>query len=90
MQPPNERLENIFANAVYMALEARPAYLDAACRNEPALRREVESLLAAHDEAGNLLEPLIAGAVSDDTIPSPASQVEATGDGLLGRDDRPL
>ena len=36
---------------------ARAAYLDIACRDDAALRRRVEALLAAHDGAGRFLEP---------------------------------
>jgi Tol biopolymer transport system component len=36
--------------------EERPAYLAAASISEPDIRREVESLLRAHDEAGDFLQ----------------------------------
>jgi|SRR5579884_303127 len=36
--------------------ERRPAYLDQACGTNHELRREVESLLAAHDQPGSFLE----------------------------------
>ena len=92
MHPPYERLEAIFANAIDMAAEARLAYLDTACRDEPDLRREVESLLAAHDEVGDLLEPLVPGssetpcrAEAEAHVSQPFPQVEAPGAGLLGR-----
>ncbi|GLC26962.1 serine/threonine-protein kinase [Roseisolibacter agri] len=46
------------AEIVGAALEHEPscrvAYLDAACADDPGLRREVESLLAAHDGSGAL------------------------------------
>ena len=38
-----------------VAHEARQAFLDAACRDDRALREEVESLLAAHEDAGDFL-----------------------------------
>ncbi|MBX9580355.1 MAG: hypothetical protein K2X87_08615, partial [Gemmataceae bacterium] len=36
---------------------ARRAFLDRACGGDPALRRGVDELLAAHAEAGSFLEP---------------------------------
>jgi hypothetical protein len=56
MQPPSERLEDIFGHAIALTSpKARSAYLDAVCRDEPELRAEIESLLAAHDRAGDFL-----------------------------------
>jgi serine/threonine protein kinase len=45
---------------------ARPAFLDRACAGDEALRREIDSLLAAHDEAGEFLSlpAVAAGAAS--------------------------
>jgi tetratricopeptide (TPR) repeat protein len=40
----------------------RAAYLDQACAGDAGLRREVESLLAAHDEAGTFLQQPASGA----------------------------
>jgi WD40 repeat protein len=41
----------------------RAAYLDQACANDPALRRRVETLLAAHEQAGSFMEtPVVEGA----------------------------
>jgi len=58
MQPPFERVEDIFANAIAIPQpRARSAYLDEVCRDDAELREEVESLLAAHAAAGDLLEP---------------------------------
>ncbi|MBY0229179.1 MAG: hypothetical protein K2W96_07880, partial [Gemmataceae bacterium] len=35
----------------------RPAYLDRACADDPALRERVEALLRSHREAGRFLDP---------------------------------
>ncbi len=62
MQPPSERLEDIFGNALAMASPgARSAYLNEVCGDDLELRVEIESLLAAHAAAGDLLEPLDLG-----------------------------
>jgi serine/threonine protein kinase/Flp pilus assembly protein TadD len=74
MQPPSERLEDIFGHAIALTSpKARSAYLDAVCRDELELRAEIESLLAAHDRAGDFLEALdleLAHHVSHVTSPS--------------------
>src|SRR5262249_44714354 len=63
---PNE--DSIFGAALEIqSPQERAAYLDRACGGDPALRRRVEQLLAAHGQAGSFL-------------PAPASGVPATGD----------
>ena len=62
--PP--RFKTLFAQALELPPEERGAFLDAACRGEPTLRADVESLLAydsgleiaEHDE-GFLKSPLV-------------------------------
>src|SRR5260370_3871394 len=46
----------IFKAAVKLAPERRAAYLDQTCGVNPELRREVESLLHAHDASGSFLQ----------------------------------
>jgi eukaryotic-like serine/threonine-protein kinase len=50
----------IFKAAVKLSPESRAAYLDQACGSNHALRREVESLLQAHDEPGSFLQGRLA------------------------------
>lgn len=50
-----QRVKDVFHEAAMLEPEARPAFLDAACERDADLRREVESLLAARDEAGAFL-----------------------------------
>jgi eukaryotic-like serine/threonine-protein kinase len=45
-----QEVKKVLAAALERTPEERPAYLDQAC-SEPAMRREVESLLAAHEQA---------------------------------------
>src|SRR5262245_13894145 len=46
----------IFKAAVKLPPEQRADYLDQACGDDPELRREVESLLRAHDASGSFLQ----------------------------------
>jgi len=50
------RLKQVFEEAVEREPETRPAFLAAACGEDVELRREVESLLLSHGEAGAFLE----------------------------------
>jgi serine/threonine protein kinase/WD40 repeat protein len=51
--------------------DERAAYLDQACAADPALRRQVEELLRAHQQAGNFLENPPAKTVSANPEPAP-------------------
>ena len=69
----------IFKVAVKLSPERRAAYLDQACGSNHALRREVESLLQAHDGPGSFLQGRLAqqsatvdGPPSTETPGSPA------------------
>jgi TolB-like protein len=48
-------LEDVFAEAAALEPAQRASLLDARCAGRPELRREVESLLASHDELGSFL-----------------------------------
>ena len=50
------RSNELFQEAVERPAEQRQAFLDASCDDDADLRREVESLLASHAEAGGFLE----------------------------------
>ncbi|MEO5821406.1 MAG: serine/threonine-protein kinase, partial [Vicinamibacteraceae bacterium] len=50
------RVKEVFHRAVDVAPADRPAFLDEACGGDAPLRLEVQSLLAAHEDTGNLLE----------------------------------
>jgi serine/threonine protein kinase/tetratricopeptide (TPR) repeat protein len=51
-----ERLEALFHEALPLSPEERPALLEGACRDDPALKTEVERLLAAHEKAGEFIQ----------------------------------
>jgi serine/threonine protein kinase/WD40 repeat protein len=59
------RESGIFKAAVKLPAQERAAYLDQACGADAALRREVEELLRAHDQAGEFMQrPALADATT--------------------------
>ena len=50
------RIKAIVADAIDLAPESRPAWVERACGGDPVLRDEVEALLQAHDRPGAFLE----------------------------------
>ena len=63
MSQPRPPIDSLLAAAAELSDPAsRASYLDQACGDDAALRREVESLLAAHDEAGTFLQQPVPGA----------------------------
>src|SRR5216683_152131 len=69
------KIESIFHKAVEAEEGRRGAVLEESCAGDEALRREVESLLAQHENARNFIEtPAFeadAGAVQKRRIPLP-------------------
>ena len=56
MNPERWRqIDNLLERALELAPNQRRAFLDEACGNDGELRHEVESLLTAHERAGNAL-----------------------------------
>ena len=51
-----QRIDEVFQFALDLPAERRRDFLDAACGGDAELRDEVESLLAAHQEAGSFIE----------------------------------
>jgi serine/threonine protein kinase len=47
-----QQVRGVFDQVASLRSEERPAYLDQACAGDTDLRREVESLLTSHHEAG--------------------------------------
>jgi len=50
------QIDELFDAALERDPTQRAAFLDGACAEDPSLRREVESLLAAHERAGSFIE----------------------------------
>src|SRR3954465_15990860 len=72
------RVKAMFELAVTLESSEWPSFLDLQCGADEDLRREVESLLLAHDNSSNFLEePVIAaGALADFTeAPKPADAI---------------
>jgi len=66
----------IFKAAVKLVPERRGAYLDSACGANQELRREVESLLRAHDASGSFLrEPSTLPPVSEPVSEGPGTRI---------------
>ena len=78
MSPDQEhRLEEIFSAARDLPPRERTAFLERACGGDAELRRQADSLLAAHEQAGQFLQPTVA-------LPTPSAPVEKPGD-RIGR-----
>ena len=72
MKAQNQPAELVFAEAMEIAdPAARRAYLDRACAGDAALRQEVESLLAAHEQAGDFMNT---GGDATATLPLPPAE----------------
>jgi serine/threonine-protein kinase len=57
MQPEQwEKVKDVFTAALELPIDGRATFLAESCGADQALRHEVESLLAAHEEPQNLLE----------------------------------
>jgi len=69
-----ERLADLFDVAAGLDPSARASYLADACRDDPALQREVERLLAAHERAPGFID-------SPPILPDRLTEVEALAPG---------
>ena len=49
------QIEQLYTAALERAADERPSFLARACAGDEALRREVQALVASHDEAGTFL-----------------------------------
>jgi len=58
--PRWQRIEALFDAAIDLPEDDRAAYLAGECRDDDALRREVESMLTAHQRAGGILDRAVA------------------------------
>src|SRR6266513_3116687 len=60
-----QQLKQIFQSALERNPAERSAFLSEACADDPALRSEVESLIASHDQAGDSIEAMAAEAATE-------------------------
>ena len=56
MDEQRQSVEKLFGDALFMEPEARGAFLDAACRDEPELKHQVEEMLMEGDRAASFFE----------------------------------
>src|SRR5262244_1685480 len=77
------QIKEVYDRALDLGGDAREGFLAGACGDNDDLRREVESLLAAHDEAGTFLQSpaveVAAREIVTEEVTSPAPQ-------LIGRE----
>jgi serine/threonine protein kinase/predicted negative regulator of RcsB-dependent stress response len=64
-----ERVKDLFHGAIERDRSRRAAFLEEACAGDMALRNEVESLIASHEEAGSFIEPAGCGDTSVEPEP---------------------
>src|SRR6476620_9988904 len=60
-----QQLKQIFQSALERNPAERSAFLSQACAGDEALRSEVESLIASHDQAGDSIEAMAAEAATE-------------------------
>src|SRR5213080_723813 len=60
-----QQLKQIFQSALERNPAERSAFLNQACADDPALRSQVESLIASHDQAGDSIEAMAAEAATE-------------------------
>src|SRR5437763_2918637 len=60
-----QQLKQIFQSALERNPAERSAFLSEACADDPALRSQVESLIASHDQAGDSIEAMAAEAATE-------------------------
>ncbi len=92
--PDSKNREAIFGEAIEIeSPEDRAAFLDRACENDPALRREVEKLVKDHFRAGSFLESPPPGVDANNNQPpleAPGTQIgpykllQVIGEGGMG------
>src|SRR5215510_15241263 len=60
-----EQVKQIFQSAIECPPDERAAFLARACAGDPNLRGEVESLISSHDQVGDSIEAMAAGAATE-------------------------
>jgi serine/threonine protein kinase len=84
MPSPQNREEVLFALALEKPADRRPAFMDAVCAGDPALRQRLDALLAAHDQPDKLSPQGAPAAVATIKLDLPGAPDEAVGQ-TLGR-----
>ena len=63
-----KKVEEVFEAVLHRPPEARAAYLDSVCANDPVLRNQVDTLLLSIDRAGTSMESPAFGVALSDTM----------------------
>jgi ankyrin repeat protein len=91
MSPDQERrLEDIFSAARNLPPRERTAFLERACGGDAELRRQADSLLTAHEQAGQFLQPKVALSLANAPVEKPGDRIgrykllEQIGEGGFG------
>ena len=79
-----EAVKRVFGETLEKPADQRAAYLDEACLGDEALRARVEALLAAHENAGDLL-----WAPTHDAADRPAGLSPVAGDAKTLKSQQP-
>ena len=75
---PDEQIQELFSQALTKtSAEERARFLAEACQGNPILREQLESLLRAHERAGDFLGTTV-------RLPPPSSALEEPGT-MIGR-----
>ena len=65
-----QQIKGLLQSALERKADERDAFLDQACADDPALRNEVEALIASHEQASGFIEEpayeVMAGMLLDD------------------------
>jgi eukaryotic-like serine/threonine-protein kinase len=91
MSPDQEhRLEEVFSAARNLPPLEQAAFLERACGGDAELRRQADSLLAAHEQAGQFLQPTVALSPASAPFEKPGDRIgrykllEQIGEGGFG------
>ncbi len=86
MRPERWKIvEQILEAALEKAPDARAAFIAASCRGDADLRREVETLIRAYDQAGSFIEDPLLASISTAPLPPVNQAQDDSLSSLLGK-----
>src|ERR1700759_5765881 len=90
MGQQRQSVEKLFGEALDMEPEARHAFLDAACRDEPELKHLVEQILSEDERVGSFLKkpPFDLSVTKSNTADSGSNPLPATASARFKAGDR--
>src|SRR5215510_4777690 len=78
-----KQIKEVYDRALDLSRDERESFLAEACGNDDNLRHEVESLLAAHDDAGAFLQSPAVEVAAHEIV---ADDVSSSATQLIGRE----